>query len=93
MLLTTTITKKSCYLVTADNYNITLNLLYKDGEDTLLDLDFTEPWSTGQIFSSLFFSFKARMMAAIANYKLEQSILNGGGLAAIETNLNNTVGV
>ncbi len=93
MALSTTITSKSVNLVTAGVYNITLNMLYKDGETVLLDQDLSEPWSTGQAFSVVFFAFKAKMMAAIANYKSEQTVKNGGGLAAIVTNLNNVVGV
>ena len=93
MALTTTITKKSVSLVTTGLYTITLNMKYADGATILIDQDFSQPWSTGQTFSSVFFAFKTDMMAAIANYKAVQSVLNGGGLAAIITNLNNVVGV
>jgi len=73
MALSTTITKKSVTLITVGVYNITLNMLYADGETVILDQNFTEPWSTGQAFSAVFFAFKAKMMAAIANYKTEQA--------------------
>jgi len=47
MALTTTITKKSVTLVGDGKYTITYNLLYKDGETTLIDRDFSQTFKPG----------------------------------------------
>lgn len=93
MALSTTITKKSVSLSQEGLYNITLNMLYKDGETVLLNIDFSERYKTGQAYSAVFFAMKERMKAAIRHYKQEQAIFNAVALDTIVTNLNSTVGV
>jgi hypothetical protein len=93
MALTTTITKKSVTLTQEGAYQVTVNLLYKDGDTVLLDQDFSERYKTGQAWSVLFANMKERIKTAIRHCKEEQAIFNAAGLDTVVTNLNNTVGV
>ena len=93
MALTTTITKKSVTLSQEGLYQVTLNMVYADGATVLLDKDFSEPYKTGQTWSTFTFNMKAKMRAAIRYYKEEQAVVAAAGLDAVVTNLNTTVGV
>lgn len=93
MALSTTIIKKSVTFAGEGKFTVTANLLYKNGETVLLDLDFSETYKTGQAWSTMTTNFRDRMKAAIRHYKGEQQILNAPGLDAGILNLNSSVGV
>ena len=94
MSLTTTITKKSATLVSDGKYTITYNLLYKDGETTLIDRDFSQVFKRGMAWATTVTALmRDEMKRAIANYKAEKAIYDGAPIAASVQNLNETVGV
>jgi hypothetical protein len=94
MALSTTITKKSVTLVGDGKYTITYNLLYKDGETTLIDRDFSQTFKPGMAWSTTVTALmRDEMKKAIANYKAEKAIYDGAPIAASVQNLNETVGV
>ena len=94
MALSTTITKKSVTLVGDGKYTITYNLLYKDGETTLIDRDFSQVFKPGMAWATTVTALmRDEMKRAIANYKAEKAIYDGAPLAASVQNLNETVGV
>ncbi len=92
MALSTTIIKKSITSGQDGLFQITLNLLYKDGDTVLIDEDFTENYWRSDPWSVLTGNFRERMKARIARYKEEQVVFATAGLTAGVANLNSTVG-
>lgn len=80
MALLVTVTKKSVSLLAEGQYQITLNMQYKNNAIVLLDQDFTEHYHSGRTPASVFVLFKAKMQETINKYKAEQVIFNVGAL-------------
>jgi len=93
MALLVTVTKKSVSLLAEGQYQITLNMQYKNNAIVLLDQDFTEHYHSGQTPASVFVLFKAKMQETINKYKAEQVIFNIGALNTAVTTLQSQLEV
>jgi hypothetical protein len=57
-------------------YSITLNLKLMDGQDELLNQNFSQHYRTGQNIEDITARFKEDMQQAINDYKEEQALYN-----------------
>ena len=85
--MTIQITKISVKLSQIGLYQITLNLKYLDGEEVLIDQDFTQEHRVGDAPSICVTKIQVLMQKAIDNYKEEVVIFNSAVLDSAITYL------
>ena len=79
-MATITVTKVSVGKVMSKMFAITLKLTVEDGEQTLLEKEFTQNHKIGNTPAYTVNRFKRRMQAAIDDYQAEQAILTAAAL-------------
>ena len=89
-MATITVTKKSVSKPRNGMFSITLNLLIKNGEETLIDSDFTEVHKTEKTIDFTLGKFTKKMQEAIDFYKSEKAVFDSSQLdTAVSTLQNN----
>jgi len=88
MSLTIIETKKSVSFVMPGEWNVTRNLVLKDGEVEVLNQDFSLSYKTGDDITSLAAKFKELEQEAIDRYKDEQAVFTHQKMDDMTTYLN-----
>ena len=91
MAYTIDITKQGVDKVMGGMYNITLNLSCMDGQEEVIDQNFTEDHRTSNSVNYTLAKFLVRMQNAIDDYKAEQNIFNSAVLDNAITTLENNL--
>jgi hypothetical protein len=87
MALTATVTKKSVTYMNPNDYNITLNLLLKDGTTEVLNQDISFPFDKTDTVPKKTLEVISRMQAEIDKYKAAQVIFNSAALNTAVANV------
>jgi len=93
MSLAVTVTKKVVVQVMPKLWSITLNLVCKNGDDIVLDRDFSTDYPQGSDVNAIVLKLQGEMQRVIDWYKASQDIYNAVQLYSAVTYLNaNLVG-
>ncbi len=91
MALTIFVTKKSVTQSQSGLWNITLNLVCKDGTPEVINQDFSMRYKVGQDVEVVVKKIQEEMQRVIDYYKSSQVIFNHAKLATAITYLNNNL--
>ena len=93
MALTATVTKKSVTEVQDKLWNVTINMILKDGTTEVLNKDYALHYRPGDSIAAKQATWIAMMQADIDKYKSEKTIFNAAALNTVVTNVGSALEV